>query len=275
MKKNFRSLEIAAKTIINNFGTGAHISTLKDSIIDVDVTRAYQPGDRKLDSKSSLKTSQSMSRVFNPDKMMTIFLALDLSPSQFNKLEAAVTSCLYLIYLAELANDNVGLLLFNDKTLQLIPPNQDYKGIASTLERAYFKELSGTTNLEAAMRQIDSLELTNSLTVVVSDFCFELSDKILYGLRRLASGQNNTLISLVVLDEKEWQFEPMPFSANLVDSESGEEMTLDFTKINKDALSEWKSSLKSKLRQAKSEPIFVDINQPNYLMRLVEYFLRG
>ena len=34
LKKNFRPLEITAKKLVDSFGTGIHLSTLKDSLID-------------------------------------------------------------------------------------------------------------------------------------------------------------------------------------------------------------------------------------------------
>ena len=107
LKKKFRSLEITAKKLVDSFGTGIHLSNLKDSLIEVDGTRSYQPGDKRLDSKSSLKSGELMSRVFNPEKDFTIFIILDISASQHYgsdkllKIEGGILSALYFGFAVE------------------------------------------------------------------------------------------------------------------------------------------------------------------------------
>ena len=76
-RRKFRTLEVVAKQFINSYSSGVHLSSLHDSLIDVDTTRQYQPGDKRLDSRSSLRSSQTMSRVFNPEKGLTVFLLMD------------------------------------------------------------------------------------------------------------------------------------------------------------------------------------------------------
>lgn len=278
-KNNFRSLEINAKTLINSFGTGSHVSCFKDSIIDVDVVREYQPGDKKLDSKSSLKTSKTMARVFTPDKSMTIFPVLDVSASQSTKKIQSFTICLYLAYLAELVGDSVGVMMFNDRILDLVIPSQDARNVVSVLENNYCKDFCGKTDMGMALKTIASLELTNSMIVIISDFCYDLSDMIVSNLRRIAGGINNVIVSLVMINEKEWQFDNMPFSIDLSDAESHELINWNFKASSNQAycqyFHEWQSKLKVKLRQAKTEPIFLNVDRNDYIMPLVKYFLRS
>src|SRR5271170_395474 len=112
MKKNFRSLELQAKKYLNSYSSGIHATAMKDSLIEVDVVRQYQAGDKRLDSKSSLKTGQTMSRVFNPERSLNLFIILDLSSSQYTKLDSALITALYLCYLGDMCGEKVGLCVF-------------------------------------------------------------------------------------------------------------------------------------------------------------------
>ena len=278
-KTNFRSLEIAAKTLINSFGTGSHISSLKDSIIDVDVTREYQPGDKKLDSRSSLKMSQTMSRVFTPDKSMSTMIVLDASASQSTKIEESIITSLYLSYLADNSSDGIGIVTFSDDVIEFVSPSGDTRNVTDALRRLNDSKLSGQTNLEKALKRVGELELTNSMIVVVSDFCYDLSARTIANLRRLAGGTNNTVVAGIMLNEHEWQFDALPFAVDFADSESGSTVDWNFSDKNLEAFNsfyrDWQLNLKLKLRQAKTEPIFINVNRSNFLMPLVKYFLRS
>lgn len=278
-KTNFRSLEIAAKTLINSFGTGSHVSSLKDSIIDVDVTREYQPGDKKLDSRSSLKMSQTMSRVFTPDKSMTTMIVLDASSSQSTKINESIITSLYLAYLADNSSDAIGIVTFSDDVIELVSPSGDTRNVTDVLRRLNDSKLSGKTNLEKPLNRVAELELTNSMIVVVSDFCYDLSARTVVNLRRLAGGINNTVVASIMLNECEWEFDSLPFAVDFADSESGSMVDWSFSDQNLEAFSkfycDWQRNLKIKLRQAKTEPIFINVNRNNFLMPLVKYFLRS
>jgi hypothetical protein len=272
-------LEIAAKTLINSFGTGSHVSSLKDSIIDVDVTREYQPGDKKLDSRSSLKMSQTMSRVFTPDKSMTTMIVLDASSSQSTKINESIITSLYLAYLADNSSDAIGIVTFSDDVIELVSPSGDTRNVTDVLRRLNDSKLSGKTNLEKPLNRVAELELTNSMIVVVSDFCYDLSARTVVNLRRLAGGINNTVVASIMLNECEWEFDSLPFAVDFADSESGSMVDWSFSDQNLEAFSkfycDWQRNLKIKLRQAKTEPIFINVNRNNFLMPLVKYFLRS
>lgn len=277
-KPPFRSLEMVAKKLTVGFGAGAHQSPLKDSIVDVDVVREYQPGDRKLDSRSSLRTNQTMSRVFNPDKCQTLFVALDESPSQYTKIVQSVTTGLYLNYLAEITNDFVSLVAFNEKVTDFVSPTQDHRTISCALDQYYHRELKGFTDLELALKSIASLDPSNSVVFLVSDFCYDISDRAMTYLRRFSSGVNNTVVALIMVNPDEWRFSNMPFSIDLADAESSERATWDFNARGNQAYSkafqEWQTSLNMRLRQAGVEPLLINVGRSDFLIPLVKYLLR-
>lgn len=279
MKRKFRSLEFAAKTLINNFCSGSHGSILKDSIVDIDSIREYQPGDRKLDSKASLRTGQVMSRVFLPEKSLTIFILLDVSNSQFSKFEQTITTCLYLLYLANVNSDKVSLIAFADDIVKAVEPTDDTRDAVLALEDIYESELAGGTNLCKMLLKLNSFDLSNSMVFLLSDFCYDINKHDLLLMKRIASTSNGKFVALVMDNSSEWVFDK-GFSFDFVDAENnmGANWNTNNKNLNKthqNFYHEWKHDLKVKLKQARLEPLFINVNNNNYLMPLIRYLLQG
>jgi hypothetical protein len=273
IKKKFRTLDIIIKNLISDFGSGSHVSSLKDSQVDIDLVREYQPGDKKLDSKASLRSSRTMSRVFVPDKMITIFLVLDVSASQFSKIETAIMACLYLTHLADMAGDRVGLLSFSDVVKDFVYPNADVSSVLSPLGKIYEGELTGRTNLSKVITKLASIELENSYIFLISDFCYDIDHKELSLLKKVASKANNSLVALATINKNEWLIDKQPFSVDFMDSEVGTMTALNMSE-EKNNYHNWQQDLKIKLRQSRVEPLLINVNESNPLMPLVKYFLR-
>jgi hypothetical protein len=281
LKKKFRSLELAIKKLLNSYESGCHTSSLKDSLIDVDITRQYQPGDKKLDSRSSLRASETMSRVFTPERALTVFLILDVSASQHSKLEQAVATCLYMSYLADLGNDKIGLVTFSDKVHRHVQPSNDQRAIMPVLEKIYEdNQLGGMTDLEKVLLYLGGLNLTNTLLVLISDFCYPLTDRSVVLAKRAVSGANNTMIAPVLINQDEWHLDDYYFTVNFKDAEIDKSASWNFSssksnKAHNKIYEKWQSELKIRLRQAKIEPIMMSVNRSDYLLPLVKYFVRG
>jgi hypothetical protein len=280
LKRNFRSVEILVKKLISTFGSGSHISCLKDAIIDIDVVREYQPGDKKLDSKSSLRTSRTMSRTFVPEKSLTVMLLLDVSASNASKFEEAVAVALYLCYLAELSNDAVGLMTFGERT-HIVQPSNDVRNVSAALEEIYLDQnLDQVSNLEIALSKLGGMAPSNMITVIISDFLYSFTDRIASACRQIAGGTNNIVIAPVMTNSMEWNFQDLPFQVDFEDAESDlcTNWNLRSDKLRNNQLQsyhKWQTDLKLFLRQARVEPVFVDVNRPNFMMPLVKHFLRA
>jgi hypothetical protein len=179
VKKRFRALELIAKRYLDAFSSGIHNTLLKDSLIEVDVVREYQPGDKRLDSKSSLKTGKTMSRVFNPERSLNLFIILDISSSQYSKLEAAVVTALYLCYLGDMCNEKVGICIFSDHVASTTDVTDDYSSVVGLIEKSLNElKMGKKTCAEDSMRKVSNLGLTNSMIVFISDFCYPLKDSL-------------------------------------------------------------------------------------------------
>ncbi len=275
-KNRFYLLEPLVRKFINQFGSGIHRSLLKDVAGEIDTIKEYVSGDKRLDSVASLKAGKVMSRVCSPEKSMNIFILLDVSKSQFYgfnnlKIEAGIFASAYLAHLAGSVGDKVGILTFDQSIINFREPTVNEKEIANILYSLKEPIQSGT-NWQLAIKKAISLNLNNTLIVLISDFCFEINDAFLTMLRQLSSGANNSLIALALVDSNEWRLENLPFQANFLDAESDQQAAI--LSPSKKSIS-FQKDLEINLRRSHCEPLLININSTNFLMPLVKYFLRN
>lgn len=285
-RKNFRSLELAVKNLINNFGSGIHRSYLLNNSGDVDVVREYQPGDKRLDCKSSLRAGKIMSRVFNPEKLISVFIILDVSGSGSYgsarlKIDAGIEAGLYLSFLAAEAGDNIGLMVFSDVIEKLQEPSLNAQNSTLILEDLYETASLGQrgTNLELALRRCAQLALSNCLLVIISDFLFSRHPQLIKLLKQLNVGVNNSSIGLVLTNDQEWFWPKQSFAARVVDAESDLSAIINFSlRKTKDraenSFAAWKKETAAFLNKGRCRPIFMDVNCDNCLIPLVKHFLK-
>src|SRR5581483_5048896 len=276
MQKKFRALEIVAKKYLDAFSSGIHSTFLKDSLVEIDVVREYQPGDRRLDSKSSLKTGRTMSRVFNPERSLNLYIILDLSSSQYNKLEAAVTTALYLCYLGEICGERVGLCAFSDKITSVLEASDDYSSVISQLEKSFNRlAMNKTTCVDDSVKRIACMGLTNSLVVFISDFCYNISDSLVNDIKRVALSPTNSVLNAVLYNPNDWLLSlDCPFKLTFKDAETGNDGCYSGQSVNQQFIN-WSKNLKSKLLHCNSDAIFLDVKQEQFLTPLIKFLMRS
>lgn len=275
MKKNFRSLELMAKKYLDNFSSGIHGTLLKDSLIEVDVVREYQPGDKRLDSKSSLKTGKTMSRVFNPERSLNLFVMLDLSSSQYTKLDSAVITALYMSYLGDICNEKIGLCVFSDHVISIVEVSDDYSSVIGTIEKSLNSlKMNSITSIQDAIRKVSDLFLTNSLIVLISDFCYPLSEKFLNDIKKISLLPTNSFVSIVLYNPNDWMLSVSEsFNITLKDAESGR--VSDFNlKSAKSQFDKWQADLKVKFARCNSDVVFLNVKEEKFLLPLIKYLIR-
>lgn len=272
-KKNFRSLELATKKHIQTYSSGIHATHFRDSLIEVDVVREYQPGDKRLDSKSSLKIGKMMARVFNPERSLNIFIILDLSSSIYSNIDQALIAALYLCYIGDICNEKTGLCVFSDKVLGVSEPTEDYTSITGMLDKVYSSYVqSNGTAIELALKTVSDYNPVNSLVVLISDFYFPLTDKICNSIKRISSVNTNTFLALSLFDKRDWVDFNVPFTLSLRDAES--EKLIDFDLRNGLDYNSWVDKLKKDLWRAGCDVVVLNSDEDRFLMPLVKYLMR-
>lgn len=275
MKKNFRSLELVAKKYLDNFSSGIHGTLLKDSLIEVDVVREYQPGDKRLDSKSSLKTGKTMSRVFNPERSLNLFIILDLSSSQYTKLDSAIITALYLSYLGDICNEKIGLCAFSDRVTSVLEATDDYSSVVGTIEKSLNAlKMNSVTSIEDAIQKVSNLFLTNSMIVLISDFCYPLNEKFLNSVKKISLLPTNSFVSVVLHNPNDWMLSVSEsFNITLKDAESGRVSNFNL-KSAKSQFDKWQGDLKAKLARCNSDVVFLNVKEEKFLLPLIKYLIR-
>lgn len=275
MKKRFRALELTARRYLDAFSSGIHNTLLKDSLIEVDVVREYQPGDKRLDSKSSLKTGKTMSRVFNPERSLNLFIILDISSSQYTKLEAAVVTALYLCYLGDMCNEKIGICIFSDHVTTTTDLTDDYSSAVGAIEKSLNElKMGKKTCVEDSIRKVSNLSLTNSMIVFISDFCYPLTNSILNDIKKMALVPTNTFLNVALYNPVDWLMSLQePLSITFKDAETGEVKSLD-AKSAKSEFDNWTDELRKKLLHCNSDTVFLDVKQEQFLLSLIKHLMR-
>ncbi len=276
MKKKFRSLEITARRYLNTYSSGIHPTLVKDSLIEIDVVREYQPGDKRLDSKSSLKTGKSMSRVFNPERTLNLFIVLDISSSQYTKIDESVITALYLCYLGDICSEKIGTYVFSENFSKVVEASEDYSTVIGAIEKSlHTMQMDCKTNIEKAFKEVSRLFLTNSLVVLISDFCYPLSENLLNDIKRISLIPTNSFLNVVVYNPDDWLINiSEKFSITFKDAETGKVGNYKIESANNE-FNNWKNNIKSKLMKCNADTVFLDVKKENFLLPLVKYLMRN
>jgi uncharacterized protein (DUF58 family) len=275
LKKKFRALELVARKHLDSFSSGLHGTLLKDSLIEVDVVREYQPGDKRLDSKSSLKTGKTMSRVFNPERSLNLYIILDKSSSQYTKLDASIITALYMCYLGDMCNEKVGLCVLSDR-ITMTDITDDYSSIIGTLEKS-FNNLEMNTVASAAdgIKKVADLSLKNSLVVFISDFCYPLTESMMSNIKKIALVPTNNFLSVALYNPTDWLLTlNHGFNITFRDAETGKTGNYNAASA-KTQFEKWLEDLKKKFLQCSSDAVFLDVKQNQFLLPLTKHLMRS
>jgi uncharacterized protein (DUF58 family) len=231
------NLELVAKTVVQGFVAGLHRSPDFGFSQEFAEYRAYTPGDdlRHVDWNVYARIDRAYLKRYRGETNTEVTVLLDASASMsfasgaVAKFEYAKFLAASLVYLAHLQRDAVGLIVFDDHVLNVVPPSSR-QGQLSRLLHAIDHTVPGRrTNYAAPFRQLQQLVKRRGVTVLISDF-YEPAESVIETILPLRSrGQELALFH--VLDRQE--LEPK-FSGNLllVDMENDEslEVTADYAR---------------------------------------------
>jgi uncharacterized protein (DUF58 family) len=175
---SIKSLQLAAKTTIDGFMAGINKSKVKGPGLEFSQYRSYQPGDdlRQLDWKMYARSDRYYIRESEIETSISIRFLIDASASMdhadngFTKMEYARYMAASLGCLANLQNDSVGLYVFKNDSLFLLPAKKDHQHMA----RFYFQleniKPQGNFTEPIQYKEIFSGAHTRELLVFITDF---------------------------------------------------------------------------------------------------------
>ena len=195
--------------------------------------REYQPGDdvRQLDAAASARTGTPHVRLQIPERLMTSWIVLDVSPSMaFGtgarlKSDVAAGVAIVLARLSVRRGGRAGLLLCGGAAEIVLPPRGGRRASAA-IERAVrvgvVPDRGGDADsLARALARVRRLARSPGLAAVVSDFRSEGWEGSLRAL-----GYRHSLLAVDIRDPREEAL-PEVGTLRLVDPESGAEIEAD------------------------------------------------
>jgi uncharacterized protein (DUF58 family) len=174
-----KQLEIIIKMLVNTQITSRYRSVYKGKGLEFEDYRVYTPEDdaSRIDWKASIRANELLIKLFKEERNLNVYILLDTSSymifgsTEKLKLEYAAEFVASLAYFILEANDKVGLVMFNDKIVKMIPPasgKKQFYVILKSLTNPQF--YGGDRNLENAIDFVLKISKERGLMIIVSDF---------------------------------------------------------------------------------------------------------
>ena len=222
-------LQIGRK--LNTLFVGEYHSAFKGQGLSFESVREYQFGDdiRSVDWNVSARMDHLYIKEYVEERELSVVLMVDISAStdfggENSKREKILEAVTFFLYLAQMNNDRISIILFTDTVEEYIKPKKGRKFILKVLDEIIkHKAKSKGTNISGAIEFAQKVLKKKSVIFLISDFLEEGSDS-LTKLKLL--GRKHDIIPVQVFDllEKEMKFFGL---TEFIDLESGKTFVSD------------------------------------------------
>lgn len=277
--KKVKQIEIRTRKKTEASLMGQYHSAFKGQGMTFSEVRQYQFGDdtRRIDWNKTARFREPFVKVMEEERELTMMLVVDISASMDYgtknqlKREYVAEICASLGFSATGNNDKVGLILYADKVLKVVPPQKGRKHVLSIISNILTADyVPAQSNLNSAFNYMMSVFKRKSLVFVFSDFEDEFDQKILN-----VTARKHQLLGLRVFDEKDMEIPDIGY-ALFRDAETGKQLWANTSSAR------WRYDFaekqKQKMRYIKDEfenssANFLDINtSEDYSKLLYQYF---
>jgi uncharacterized protein (DUF58 family) len=206
------NLELIAKQVVEGFLTGRHRSPFHGFSVEYLDHRPYTPGDdlRGLDWKMLARSDKYQVKLYEDETNLRAYILLDCSESmafksgEMDKLSYGCYLAAALSYLLIRQNDAVGLLLFDDKVREYIPPKAHPTQFRRVLQSLDKLKPGGETNVGSVLHEAAERTKRRGLIILISDL-IDNEDKIADGLQHFRHN-NHEVIVFHTMDDAELTF---------------------------------------------------------------------
>ena len=203
-------LDLVARLVVEGFITGLHRSPYHGFSVEFSEHRPYMPGDslRDLDWKALAKTERLYVKRYEEETNLKAHILLDASGSMAFQAGGAMTKYRYACCLAAALShlmlrqrDAVGLMLFRDRPLSLVPPRSVQSHLRVLLGEMMRTEPGLETHMGPAFHDLAERLPRRGLVILISDLLDDEED-ILRGLRHFRH-RGHEVIVFHLLDPRE------------------------------------------------------------------------
>lgn len=208
--QQIKRLDLRAQFVVKGFLQGLHASPFHGFSVEFSEHRKYTPGDdpKDIDWLVYAKTDKYYVKKYEAETNITGYLAMDLSESMgythrqtLSKFDYAVCLAASLAYLMIFQNDPVGLVTFDQKLRDSIPPKSKRTQLGNLISKLASIRPSGKTDLEKSLKQLGAMLRTKSLVMIFSDLLMDEAP-VFRALRQLRH-YGHDVILFHILDEAE------------------------------------------------------------------------
>jgi uncharacterized protein (DUF58 family) len=242
--RQIRRLDLRAKFIVKGFLHGLHASPFHGFSVEFSEHRKYTPGDnpQDIDWLVYAKTDKYYIKKFEAETNMTGYLVMDLSRSmgytyrqELTKFEYSICLAAALCYLMIHQQDPVGLITFDERIRDCLPPRSKRTQLGAVLSLLARLRPAGTTALAASLAHIAAMLRHRSLVMLFSDLLAE-PQPVYKALRRLRH-RGHDVILFHVLDEAEARF-PFDGMIEFEEPETRDKLQIDASGFRNEYLAE-------------------------------------
>jgi len=275
-------LDLRAKFIVEGFLSGLHASPFQGFSVEFSEHRKYVPGDdlKDLDWTVYAKTDKYYLKKFQAETNVTGYLVMDLSASmaytyrqELTKFDYAICLAAALGYLMIHQQDPVGLVAFDQKISQSLPPRSKRSHLGTILSILANLKPAGETDLAACVHQLASMIRGKSLVMIFSDLLTD-PEPVLESLHHLRH-RGHEIILFNILDEAEVQF-PFEGLIEFTDVETPDRLTLDAKGMRADyltAVAEFRETYRRECAKANIDYVAMDTSV-GFDKALLEYLVQ-
>src|SRR5688572_17755753 len=228
-----RALDLRVRRRIDSLLVGDHRASGQGEGTELAQVRPYQPGDdvRRIDWNVTARTQLPHVRVYVPERALTVWLVLDVSPSMHfgtadrRKADVAEGIALATAHLATRRGNRLGVLTCGTSGVMVTPKPQGrsgFLGLLGTLRQGPSAEGDPGTSFAETLVRTRILARQRASIVVVSDF--RGSRQWREPLRELAG--RHDVIAVEIQDPREQDI-PNVGHLSLIDPETGRQLRID------------------------------------------------
>lgn len=265
-----RHMELRARLVVEGFLQGMHRSPYHGFSVEFAEYRQYMPGDapRYVDWKVYGKTDRYYVKVFEEETNLKGAILLDKSASMafagtgVSKFRWGSMLAAALTFLMIKQQDAAGLVLFDDKIREYIPPRSVRGQMFQILRALEHGAPSERTQLSTALHGMAERLRRRGLCIVISDL-FDDTDAVIRGLKHFRHRQHEVIV-FHVLDDLERSFD-FREEARFIDMETKQEIRSQPWFVKKDyraRIDAWMAELSRQCREHRIDYVPVTTSTP-------------
>ncbi|NQV37138.1 MAG: DUF58 domain-containing protein [Candidatus Marinimicrobia bacterium] len=233
------NMSLRARLVVEGYIIGQHKSPYHGFSVEFAEHRAYGPGDeiRHVDWKLYGKTDRYYVKCYEEETNLRSYIILDTSDSMnfssgpVSKLDYASYLSAAIAYLMLNQQDGIGLVTFDERIQQFIPPRSTPSHLNTVLTRLEQIKTGTDTKLGPTLHEMAERIKKRGLVIVISDL-LDNPEEVLDGLKHFRHNKQEVIV-FHILDRQELLFD---FNARtrFRDMETGETITTEPWHIRKD-----------------------------------------